>query len=84
MPKVDKERELGGPPITFLTYLFILLASECFSPFQHWLTAKSAKAFRQSVAHPLCIMIVSLRIDRRGFWDTPLTSPSRSSNMLAT
>ena len=91
-PKViTKERELGIPPITFLTYLFIPLSVGMFPHlFQHWLTAKSAKAFRLTViAHPLCIMIVWVPCVLIGAWASgvlPAGIPSAAvlSNMLAT
>ena len=88
---VDKERELGIPPITFLTYLFIPLSVGMFPHlFQHWLTAKSAKAFRLTViAHPLCIMIVWVPCVLIGAWASGilppgLPPPAVLSNMLAT
>ena len=54
------QREIGIPPIQFLTYMFIPLSVGMFPHlFQHWLTAKSAKSFRLTViAHPICIMVV--------------------------
>ncbi|MEK9983875.1 MAG: hypothetical protein VW879_03960, partial [Opitutae bacterium] len=88
---LDKERELGIPPITFLTYLFIPLSVGMFPHlFQHWLTAKSAKAFRLTViAHPLCIMIVWVPCVLIGAWASGilppgLPPPAVLSNMLAT
>jgi SSS family solute:Na+ symporter len=88
---LTKERELGIPPITFLTYLFIPLSVGMFPHlFQHWLTAKSAKAFRLTViAHPLCIMIVWVPCVLIGAWASgvlPAGMPSAAvlSNMLAT
>lgn len=88
---LDKERELGIPPITFLTYLFIPLSVGMFPHlFQHWLTAKSAKAFRLTViAHPLCIMIVWVPCVLIGAWASGILPPGLPpaavlSNMLAT
>lgn len=88
---VDKERELGIPPITFLTYLFIPLSVGMFPHlFQHWLTAKSAKAFRLTViAHPLCILIVWVPCVLIGAWASGILPPGMPppavlSNMLAT
>jgi len=53
-------REYGMSTWMFLTYLFIPLSVGMFPHlFQHWLTAKSARAFKLTVfAHPLCILIV--------------------------
>ena len=88
---VDKERELGIPKWTFLTYLFIPLSVGMFPHlFQHWLTAKSAKAFRLTViAHPLCILIVWVPCVLIGAWasgilEPGLPPPAVLSNMLAT
>ena len=71
---VDKERELGIPPLMFLTYLFIPLSVGMFPHlFQHWLTAKSAKAFRLTViAHPLCILVVWVPCVLIGAWASGL------------
>ena len=44
--------------------------------FQHWLTAKSAKAFRLTViAHPLCIMIVWVPCVLVGAWASGVLPP---------
>ena len=53
-------REYGIPAWMFATYLFIPLSVGMFPHlFQHWLTAKSARAFKLTViAHPLCILMV--------------------------
>ena len=95
-PKTKKvvgtiERELGIPFITFVTYLFIPLSVGMFPHlFQHWLTAKSAKAFRLTViAHPLCIMIVWVPCVLIGAWASGILPPGIPpaavlSNMLAT
>jgi SSS family solute:Na+ symporter len=91
-PKLlDKDRELGIPPITFLTYLFIPLSVGMFPHlFQHWLTAKSAKAFRLTViAHPICIMIVWVPCVLIGAWASGILPPGLPpaavlSKMLAT
>ena len=80
-PKTGKvsafERELGIPFLTFLTYLFIPLSVGMFPHlFQHWLTAKSAKAFRLTViAHPLCIMVVWVPCVLIGAWASGLLPP---------
>lgn len=91
-PKLlNKERELGIPPITFLTYLFIPLSVGMFPHlFQHWLTAKSAKSFRLTViAHPLCILIVWVPCVLIGVWASGILPPGMPppavlSKMLAT
>lgn len=91
-PKLlNKERELGIQPLTFLTYLFIPLSVGMFPHlFQHWLTAKSAKAFRLTViAHPLCIMVVWVPCVLIGAWASGILPPGMPppavlSNMLAT
>lgn len=71
---VVAKRELGVNPITFLTYLFIPLSVGMFPHlFQHWLTAKSSKAFRLTVvAHPLCIMVVWVPCVLIGAWASGL------------
>ncbi len=83
-------RELGIPPWMFLTYLFIPLSVGMFPHlFQHWLTARSAKAFRLTlIAHPLCIMIVWVPCVLIGAWASGLLPPGLPSaavlsNMLA-
>ena len=72
------ERELGIPFLTFVTYLFIPLSVGMFPHlFQHWLTEKSAKAFRLTViAHPLCIMIVWVPCVLIGAWASGLLPPA--------
>ena len=71
------ERELGIPFITFVSYFFIPLSVGMFPHlFQHWLTAKSAKAFRLTViAHPLCIMIVWVPCVLVGAWASGVLPP---------
>lgn len=56
----------------FLSYCFVPLSVGMFPHlFQHWLTAKSAKAFRLTViAHPIFIMIVWLPCILIGIWAT--------------
>lgn len=65
-------REVGIPPLMFLTYMFIPLSVGMFPHlFQHWLTAKSAKSFKLTVvAHPLCILIVWVPCVLIGLWAT--------------
>ncbi|MDC0156499.1 sodium:solute symporter family protein [Verrucomicrobia bacterium] len=74
---ISFERELGIPFWTFVTYLFIPLSVGMFPHlFQHWLTAKSAKAFRLTVlAHPLCIMIVWVPCVLVGAWASGVLPP---------
>ena len=71
------ERELGIPFITFISYFFIPLSVGMFPHlFQHWLTAKSAKAFRLTViAHPLCIMVVWVPCVLVGAWASGVLPP---------
>lgn len=56
----------------FLTYMLIPLSVGMFPHlFQHWLTAKSANAFKLSViAHPICIMLVWIPCIMLGIWAT--------------
>lgn len=62
----------GISQLVFLTYMLIPLSVGMFPHiFQHWLTAKSAKAFRLPVvAHPLLIMIVWVPCVLLGTWAT--------------
>ena len=71
---VDKTRDVGVPWLMFLTYMFIPLSVGMFPHlFQHWLTAKSAKAFKLTlIAHPLCIMIVWVPCVLIGIWASGL------------
>ena len=54
----------------FFSYCFIPLSVGMFPHlFQHWLTARSARAFRLTVvAHPLCIMLVWVPCILIGIW----------------
>ena len=71
------EREIGMPFITFVTYLFIPLSVGMFPHlFQHWLTARNARAFKLTVvAHPICIMIVWVPCVLIGSWASGLLAP---------
>ncbi|MEL0005496.1 MAG: sodium:solute symporter family protein [Opitutales bacterium] len=71
------QREIGMPFITFVTYLFIPLSVGMFPHlFQHWLTARNAKAFKLTViAHPICIMIVWVPCVLIGSWASGLLPP---------
>jgi SSS family solute:Na+ symporter len=77
------KREYGVPPWMFLTYFFIPLSVGMFPHlFQHWLTAKSAKAFRLTVvAHPLFILIVWVPCVLIGTWATGILPPLESSKV---
>ncbi len=68
------------PPLYFLTYFFIPLSAGMFPHvFQHWLTARSAKAFRLTlVAHPLFILLVWLPCVLIGVWATSALMPDGS------
>jgi len=86
---VPAEREVGVPWLLFLSYMFIPLSVGMFPHlFQHWLTARSAKAFRLTlIAHPLCIMVVWVPCVLIGTWATGLLPPGMPpaavlSNML--
>ncbi len=81
------KREYGIPPWMFATYLFIPLSVGMFPHlFQHWLTAKNARAFKLTViAHPLCILIVWVPCVLIGIWATgilPPLDPSKVSGVL--
>jgi SSS family solute:Na+ symporter len=87
---VEFERELGIPPLMFMTYMFIPLSVGMFPHlFQHWLTARSAQSFKLTlVAHPLFIMIVWIPCVLIGAWASGLLPPGIPpaavlSNMLA-
>ena len=71
------DREIGMPFITFVTYLFIPLSVGMFPHlFQHWLTARNARAFKLTVvAHPICIMIVWVPCVLIGSWASGLLAP---------
>jgi SSS family solute:Na+ symporter len=80
-------REYGMSTWMFLTYLFIPLSVGMFPHlFQHWLTAKSARAFKLTVfAHPLCILIVWVPCVLIGIWATgilPPLDPTKVSGVL--
>ncbi len=71
---VNEDREVGMSFLMFVSYLFIPLSVGMFPHlFQHWLTAKSAQAFKLTViAHPLCIMVVWVPCVLIGTWATGL------------
>ncbi|MCD8533844.1 MAG: sodium:solute symporter family protein [Verrucomicrobia bacterium] len=66
--KLSREGLISMPH--FISYMFVPLSVGMFPHlFQHWLTARSAKAFRLTViAHPICIMIVWLPCILLGIW----------------
>lgn len=65
-------REGNQTHLIFLSYFFIPLSVAMFPHlFQHWLTAKSAKAFKLTVfAHPIFIMLVWIPCVLIGIWAT--------------
>ena len=77
------QREYGMSTWMFFTYLFIPLSVGMFPHlFQHWLTAKSARAFKLTVvAHPLCILIVWVPCVLIGIWATGILPPLDSTKV---
>lgn len=67
-------------PLHFFSYCLIPLSAGVFPHvFQHWLTARSADAFRLTVVgHPLCIMIVWAPCVLIGVWATAAVMPDGS------
>jgi SSS family solute:Na+ symporter len=65
------------PKLQFLTFFFVPLSVGMFPHlFQHWLTAKNAKAFRLTcIAHPIFIMIVWVPCVLIGVWATAAMMP---------
>ena len=65
-------REGSVTHLQFFTYCLVPLSVGMFPHlFQHWLTAKSAKAFRLTVvAHPIFIMLVWVPCVMIGIWAT--------------
>lgn len=72
--------------LQFLTYCLVPLSVGMFPHvFQHWLTARSAKAFRATViAHPLFIMIVWVPCVLIGVWAAGIgiEAPGGNSNAV--
>lgn len=68
------------PSLVFLTYIFIPFSVAMFPHlFQHWLTARSAKAFRLAVVvHPLLMMLTWLPCVLIGIWATSAAMPDGS------
>jgi SSS family solute:Na+ symporter len=75
---LSREKTVGQ--LQFLTYALVPLSVGMFPHvFQHWLTARSARAFRLTViAHPLCILIVWLPCVLLGVWATSALMPDGS------
>ena len=78
-----REGKIGH--LRFLTYMFIPLSVGVFPHvFQHWLTARSAKAFRMTViAHPIFIMIVWLPCVLIGVWAVGIGVQAPGGNVNA-
>lgn len=76
----DFTRQIGVPPLTFLTYMFVPMSVGMFPHlFQNWLTAKSARSFRLTViVHPIFIMIVWMPCVLIGLWATNVFTDSPS------
>lgn len=72
------------PPGVFLTYIFIPFSVAMFPHlFQHWLTAKSASAFRLTlVAHPLLMMLTWLPCVLIGVWATAAVMPGTGQPVI--
>ena len=70
----------------FLTYAFVPLSVGMFPHlFQHWLTARSAKAFRlTTIVHPILIMIVWVPCILIGIWavGAGIEAPGGNSNAV--
>jgi SSS family solute:Na+ symporter len=66
--KLSREGLMSVPH--FISYMLVPLSVGMFPHlFQHWLTARSAKAFRLTViAHPICIMLVWVPCILLGIW----------------
>ena len=82
--KLAREGEIGR--VQFMSYCFIPLSVGMFPHlFQNWLTARSAKTFRLTVAvHPLFIMIVWVPCVLIGIWAAgiPLDLPVEKQNAV--
>jgi len=81
---LSREGKIGH--LQFLTYAFVPLSVGMFPHlFQHWLTAKNAKAFRlTSICHPLFIMIVWVPCILIGVWAVGdgITAPGGNVNAV--
>lgn len=78
-------REFGFGKWLFFTYLFIPLSAGMFPHlFQHWLSARSARAFRLTmIAHPICILIVWLPCVLIGTWATGILEPLETNKVAS-
>ena len=77
---VSFRRELGMPLITFVTYLFIPLSVGMFPHlFQHWLTARNAKAFKLNCYCPSNLYHDCMGSLRTYWFVGEWSSPSRNS-----
>ncbi|MCS1407340.1 MAG: Osmoregulated proline transporter OpuE [Verrucomicrobia subdivision 3 bacterium] len=83
--EITFSRQYGIETWMFFSYLFIPFSTGMFPHlFQHWLTARSAKAFRLTlVAHPLCILVVWVPCVLIGTWATGVLPPLESSQVSA-
>jgi SSS family solute:Na+ symporter len=72
------------PPLVFLTYVFVPFSVAMFPHlFQHWLTAKSARAFRLTlVMHPLLMLLTWLPCVLIGIWATSAVIPETGQPVI--
>ncbi|HMQ14572.1 MAG TPA: sodium:solute symporter family protein [Phycisphaerae bacterium] len=70
--------------LVFFTYIFIPFSVAMFPHlFQHWLTARSAKAFKLVVvAHPLLMMLTWLPCVLVGVWATAAIDPASGKAVI--
>lgn len=79
--RIEPRKPRPITPAVFFTYIFIPLSVSMFPHlFQHWLTAKSARAFKLTVvAHPLLMMLTWLPCVLIGIWATSAIMPDGSA-----
>lgn len=72
------------PPLVFFTYMFIPFSVAMFPHlFQHWLTARSSRAFKLTVvAHPLLMMLTWLPCVLIGVWATVAVIPETGTPVI--
>lgn len=72
------------PALVFITYIFIPFSVAMFPHlFQHWLTARSAAAFKLTVvAHPLLMMLTWLPCVLIGVWATSAVVPETGEAVI--
>jgi len=72
------------PALVFITYIFIPFSVAMFPHlFQHWLTARSAAAFKLTVvAHPLLMMLTWLPCVLIGVWATSAVVPETGAAVV--